>query len=166
MSSFAIIPVLDLKHGQVVRARAGDRANYQPIETPLSPTSEAADVLRGLLGLAPFPIVYIADLDAISGMGGHGKILSALAAGHPGVEFWVDGGFTDTESARAIAATGTIPVFGSESLSGADALAVALATLGSGAIVLSLDYRAGGFMGAPEIEHRPELWPGRLILMT
>jgi phosphoribosylformimino-5-aminoimidazole carboxamide ribotide isomerase len=32
--------------------------------------------------------------------------------------------------------------------------------------VLSLDYRAGRFMGAAEIERRVALWPDRLILMT
>jgi uncharacterized protein related to proFAR isomerase len=77
VNAFSIIPVLDLKHGKVVRARAGDRANYQPIVTPLSPTSEAADVLRGLMALAPFSTVYIADLDAITGEGNHGAVLAA-----------------------------------------------------------------------------------------
>ena len=79
MNSFTIIPVLDLKHGKVVRARAGERASYQPIVTPLSPTSEATDVLRGLRGLAPFSTVYIADLDAIAGEGNHGDVLRAEA---------------------------------------------------------------------------------------
>jgi phosphoribosylformimino-5-aminoimidazole carboxamide ribotide isomerase len=166
MNSFTIIPVLDLKHGKIVRARAGDRANYQPIVTPLSSTSEAVDVLRGLRGLAPFPIVYVADLDAISGVGGHGEVLRGLAASNPDVEIWVDGGFTNAKSARHAASTGMIPVFGSESLTGGDELAAARTALGSERIVLSLDYRLGRFMGAPEIEHRPDLWPQRLILMT
>jgi phosphoribosylformimino-5-aminoimidazole carboxamide ribotide isomerase len=166
MNSFTIIPVLDLKHGKVVRARAGDRANYQPIVTPLSPTSEAVDVLRGLRGLAPFPIVYVADLDAISGIDGHGEVLRGLAALNPGVEFWVDGGFTKAKLARDATSSGMIPVFGSESLTGADELIAARAAYGGGTIVLSLDYRAGQFMGSPEIEYRPDLWPERLILMT
>ena len=33
-----IIPVVDLKGGVVVRARMGQREEYRPIETPLSPT--------------------------------------------------------------------------------------------------------------------------------
>src|ERR1700694_2335816 len=94
MKSFTIIPVLDLKHGAVVRARAGDRANYQPIISPLAADSTPASVLRGLLGLAPFPIVYIADLDAIGGEGDHCAALSSLAAATRQVAFWLDGGFT------------------------------------------------------------------------
>ena len=61
------IPVIDLMGGQVVRARMGDRASYRPLESPLSPTSEPVDVVRGLLEVFPFPTLYVADLDAIQG---------------------------------------------------------------------------------------------------
>ena len=165
-SSFTIIPVLDLKHGKVVRARAGDRASYQPIVTPLSPTSEAVDVLRGLRCVAPFSTVYIADLDAIAGEGGHGSVLRALAAAAPGVEFWVDAGFRRADDARAVSHAGNTPVLGSETLAGVEQLATAVASLGAGGIVLSLDYRGGRFMGPLEIEQRVALWPDRIILMT
>ena len=63
------IPVIDLMGGQVVRARMGDRASYRPLESPLSPTSDPVDVVRGLLGVFPFPTLYVADLDAIQGSG-------------------------------------------------------------------------------------------------
>ena len=48
------IPVIDLMGGEVVRARMGDRASYRPIESPLSPTSDPVDVVRGLLSVYPF----------------------------------------------------------------------------------------------------------------
>ncbi len=166
MSSFTIIPVLDLKHGKVVRARAGDRASYQPIVTPLSPTSEPIDVLRGLRSVAPFPTIYIADLNAIAGEGTHGGVLGTLAAAAPEVEFWLDGGFRTGAAARVAVPVGTTPVFGSESLAGPEALADARAMFGAGKIVLSLDYRGGRFMGPVEIEKRAALWPDRIILMT
>lgn len=166
MNAFTIIPVLDLKHGKVVRARAGDRASYQPIVTPLSRTSEAVDVLRGLRGLASFSTVYVADLDAIAGEGGHGDVLRALAAAAPGVEFWLDGGFATAEAAREATTTRVTPILGSESLAGIRHLSAARTELGAGRFLLSLDYRGGQFMGAPEIEHRTDLWPDRVILMT
>jgi len=165
VTSFAIIPVLDLKHGKVVRARAGDRANYQPIVTPLSPTSEAVDVLRGLRSLAPFSTVYVADLDAIAGEGGHAAVLHELMAAMPDVEFWLDSGFATAAAAHAALPARVIPVFGSESLVSVDEL-VAANRLGEGQLVLSLDYRGGGFMGPIEIERHPDLWPSRVILMT
>ncbi len=65
-----VIPVIDLMGGQAVRARMGDRAYYRPLESPLSPTSDAVDVVRGLLGVFPFSALYVADLDAIQGARG------------------------------------------------------------------------------------------------
>src|SRR5262245_9451555 len=64
-----VIPVIDLRGGVVVRARMGQRDHYRPIETPLSATSDAVDVTRGLLSLFPFRTLYVADLDAIERTG-------------------------------------------------------------------------------------------------
>jgi uncharacterized protein related to proFAR isomerase len=166
MSPFRIIPVLDLKHGEVVRARAGDRANYHPIATPLARGSAPVDVLRGLLALAQFRVVYVADLDAIAGEGDHLKALGHLATAMPEIEFWIDGGFATAEAARAAVRPRVLPVFGSESLAASDDLAGALDAFGPAGFILSLDYRGGRFLGPPEIERRVDLWPDRLILMT
>src|SRR5215470_13612252 len=166
VTAFTIIPVLDLKRGKVVRARAGDRASYRPIVTPLSTTSEAVDVLRGLRSLAPFSTVYIADLDAIAGEGDHNDLLRALPPVAPGIAFWLDGGFGTGAAARAAVSDGVTPVLGSESLASAQELATAGAMFGAREIVLSLDYRGGQFMGPAELEERTDLWPDRIILMT
>jgi phosphoribosylformimino-5-aminoimidazole carboxamide ribotide isomerase len=166
MSSFLIIPVLDLKHGQVVRARAGDRANYRPIVSPLSRSSGAGDVLRGLRTLAPFRTVYVADLDAISGEGDNRAVLGELATEFPAVQFWLDGGFASPVAARAAATSGLVPVIGTESLGVVDDLIAIRAGLGDAGFVLSLDYRGAEFLGPPEVEERAELWPDRVILMT
>ena len=66
-----IIPVIDLKGGFVVRAQKGNRDAYRPIETPMSPSSDAVDVVRGLLALHEFRTLCIADLDAIMARGGN-----------------------------------------------------------------------------------------------
>jgi phosphoribosylformimino-5-aminoimidazole carboxamide ribotide isomerase len=166
MSAFDIIPVLDLKEGVVVRARAGDRANYRPIETPLAADSRPSSVLAGLLRLAPFRIIYIADLDAIAGAGDHRAAIRALADAASGVQFWIDAGFAMLAAAEAFRGTRIVPVFGSESLADGDALAAAKEALGCDRLILSLDYRGARFLGPAEIERRPELWPDRVILMT
>src|SRR5215470_14430248 len=98
---FAIIPVLDLKDGSVVHARAGDRANYRPIVTPLAAGSAPADVLAGLMALARFPAAYIADLDAITGHGDHLAVVRDLKRRFAATEFWLDKGIADAEAARA-----------------------------------------------------------------
>ena len=65
-----IVPVIDLKGGAVVRALQGDRANYRPIRTPLSRTSEPADVARpatsGSSGMVTCPLRTVRHNDARS----------------------------------------------------------------------------------------------------
>ena len=64
-----IIPVIDVRHGVAVRAVAGDRACYRPLETPLAASADPLDVARGYLSLYPFRSLYVADLDGIEGRG-------------------------------------------------------------------------------------------------
>ncbi len=164
MGSFSIVPVLDLKGGEVVHARAGDRARYQPIRSPLAPSSEPGAVVDGLLALAPFRRFYIADLDAIEGCGSHRAVVAALARRHPGIEFWIDAGLTTAAATVAVAATGLVPVLGSETLAAAEELAGA--GRDAAGCVLSLDYRGDRFLGPAEVETRAQLWPDRVIVMT
>lgn len=163
---FSIVPVLDLKSGQVVHARAGDRARYEPIRTPLAVGSAPATVLDGLLALAPFRQVYIADLDAIERRGDHRAVIAKLIRHHPGIDFWVDAGLAEAEAAADLAAIGATPVLGSESLASAEVLRDTLAQTGMRRCVLSLDHRGHAFLGPAEIETEPERWPDRVIAMT
>src|SRR5271166_4368556 len=134
-----VIPVIDLKSGQVVHARGGRRDEYRPIETPLASGSAPADVVAGLLRLFPFRSLYVADLDAIEGRGGHDDALASLAEAHPGLALWVDNGIAETAAARAWLGRGLgALVLGSESQSDAEA---ARALAADPRVVLSLDYR-------------------------
>src|SRR5262249_60613685 len=85
--------------------RLGRRQDYSPIKTPLSPTSEPVDVMRGLLTIHPFAAAYVADLDAIAGRGDHHAALAALRA-HCAISLWVDNGTADHGAARRFLATG------------------------------------------------------------
>jgi phosphoribosylformimino-5-aminoimidazole carboxamide ribotide isomerase len=166
MSSFSIVPVLDLKAGRVVHARAGERAQYRPIETPLAAGSEPIAVLEGLLAVAPFRRFYIADLDAIAGRGDHRAAIADLSRHHPEIEFWVDGGIATADAALALAETGAVPVLGSETLATATELAATARRLGAARCVLSLDYRGERFLGPAAIEADAAAWPERVIVMT
>src|ERR1700684_4708909 len=113
-------------HGRVVRARMGDRASYRPLESPLSPTSDPVDVVRGLLGVFPFPALYVADLDAIQGSGDNSQTLRRIRTAFPSLQVWVDNGVADASALDAFieAELGTLGI-GSESA--LDRLLVALA---------------------------------------
>lgn len=159
-----VIPVVDLKGGLVVRARMGERANYRPIETPLSPTSVPRDVVRGLLSVYPFATLYIADLDAIEASGDNDAVVSELRGEFPHMELWVDRGIADRRAAEDwLGARLGHMVLGSESL--ADA-AVAPHFADDPRVILSLDFRAAAFQGPPPLLAQPDDWPTRVIVMT
>ena len=158
------IPVVDLMDGKVVRARMGDRASYRPIESVLSPTSDALDVVRGLLALYPFPILYVADLDAIQRNGDNLLALRRIRTEFPALRMWIDNGVADLEAFDAIVRADLgAPVIGSKSQR--DGALVARHG-NSSRIVLSLDFRGDAFQGPAEILAEPGLWPGRVIVMT
>jgi phosphoribosylformimino-5-aminoimidazole carboxamide ribotide isomerase len=163
---FSIVPVMDLKGGSVVHARAGERASYRPIETPLSPSAAPADVLTGLRSLKTFRRLYIADLDAIEGKGDHGDAIAALLERFPDLEIWLDAGFASAEAAAASAGPRLRPVLGSESIAADAATAKSFARLAEKSCPLSLDYRGDRFLGPTALERTPALWPPDVIVMT
>lgn len=158
-----LIPVVDLKGGCVVHARRGERDAYRPIETPLAPSSALLDVVAGILGLAPFRTLYVADLDAIAGVGDHGAAVDALRRAFPAVELWVDAGEADPAAVRRRRRDGRgISVVGTESLAEGDAAAV----LAARPVILSLDHDAAGPRGPRAVHEDVMLWPERVIVMT
>ena len=159
-----VIPVLDLMGGKVVQARMGDRASYRPIESPLSPTSDAVDVVRGLLAVYPFQTLYVADLDAIQRHGDNIPVLQRIRAEYPALNMWIDDGPADFDALDAvIRADLGAPVIGSESQRDG---ALVARHRDSSRIVLSLDFRGDAFQGPEEILTESKLWPRRVIVMT
>ena len=158
------IPVIDLMGGEVVRARMGDRPSYRPIETPLSSSADPIDVMRGLLAVYPFPTLYVADLDAIQGVGDNFSVLRRIRAQFPAVRVWVDSGVACSEALDALVRADLgMPVIGSESQRDGALIA---RHKDSRRIVLSLDFRGDSFQGPEEILVRPNGWPARVIVMT
>jgi phosphoribosylformimino-5-aminoimidazole carboxamide ribotide isomerase len=159
-----VVPVIDLLGGEVVQARMGDRASYRPLQSPLSPTSDPVDVVRGLLRVFPFPTLYVADLDAIERRGNNVPPLRRIREKFPALRMWVDNGAADPGAIEALvdAKLGS-PVLGSESQPDAALLA---RYAGSTEVVLSLDFRGDAFQGSPDVLAKPSLWPQRVIVMT
>ena len=158
-----IVPVIDLKGGLVVHARAGERQCYPPLRSILTHSCAPVEVVAALLTLHPFRQLYIADLDAIAMADEHHAVIRELHARFPEIELWVDAGFRDACDATSFlgAGLGTL-VLGSESQSDPSLLE---RLQGDPRVVLSLDFKdkaldPGGIIG------RPELWPARLIVMT
>jgi len=159
-----IIPVIDVRNGTVVRARMGHRDEYRPITTSLSRTSDPVAVARGLFSLYPFPILYVADLDAIEGRGENGAALEQLKAAFPHLILWVDNGIARIAEARGWLAAGLGHlVLGSESQ--ADTSLVRRFAHDP-RVILSLDFRGAAFQGPRELLADAACWPGKVIAMT
>ncbi|MDV2984877.1 UNVERIFIED_CONTAM: HisA/HisF-related TIM barrel protein [Methylobacteriaceae bacterium AG10] len=160
---FRLIPVIDLRRGQVVRARAGERDAYAPIDTPLARGSAPADVARGLLDAVATDRLYVADLDAImEGAEPDHASLEAVARACPGATLWVDAGFSDFSGVDRFTRLGLgRPVIGSESQRDADLVRA----LGNRA-VLSLDSRGEERLGPDALHADARTWPEEVIVMT
>lgn len=155
-----IIPVIDIRSGAVVRARAGDRDSYKPLVSPLAETSAPADVVAGFLTLHPFEKLYIADLDAIEGCGDNRREIEALVERFPALRFMIDAGARFHEWRRVARID---CVIGSECLRDGETLR---AMKDDPDVVLSLDFRGDVFLGPDALDICVELWPRQLIVMT
>jgi phosphoribosylformimino-5-aminoimidazole carboxamide ribotide isomerase len=172
--SLQVVPVLDLLHGQVVRAVRGERSAYRPIRSPLVHGSEPRDVARALLArcaaaLGRATVLYAADLDAIQGRPPQLAALADLLALQPDLALWLDAGFAGPPAARALrgalGATGARvrPVYGSESLATAAALDAVAADPDA---ILSLDCRLARPLDPSGSWRRPQAWPRTVVVMT
>jgi phosphoribosylformimino-5-aminoimidazole carboxamide ribotide isomerase len=158
-----IIPVIDLQSGRVVRARGGARHLYAPIATPLAASSRPQDIVAGFRARFPFPKIYIADLDAISGTGDHEAMILDLEAAYPEIEFWIDSGLaTEAAAATWLQRHRGALIVGSESLADLETSP----RLDLPRRILSLDFRGDVFLGPAQIATDVAHWPQRVIVMT
>jgi HisA/HisF family protein len=165
MGDFAVIPALDLKDDVVVHAIAGNRADYRPIASPFGAADDPAAIAHGLLAITGSPSLYIADLDAIAGIGNHFELVRGLSYALPGTTLWIDAGFSDVADCAFWLPLGATLVIGSESLAAVDDWREIHAAFG-GSVVLSLDFDSGGQKGPDALFDDPALWPNRVIAMN
>ncbi|ODR98891.1 hypothetical protein AUC68_06865 [Methyloceanibacter methanicus] len=170
-TSFDVVPVLDLKDGGVVHARAGKyaragkRAEYRPIATPFGPPHDAPAIARALLGITFSPALYIADLDAILGRGNNFELCQALANAVPGTDLWIDAGFAHLDDCAFWLPLGATLVIGSETIASLEDWNAICESFGRN-VVLSLDFDEQGLRGPKDLMDDPDLWPDRIILMS
>ncbi|MCB2427734.1 HisA/HisF-related TIM barrel protein [Methylophaga pinxianii] len=158
-----IIPVIDLMGGKVVHARGGQRDQYLPINSQLTSSVYPNAVIKQLLTWFPFPVIYIADLDAIE----TGKIDKTfylqLLQLFPEVTIWLDVGIRNKLDWLVWSDLPRIkPVLGSESLEDLELLTQLQHT----DIILSLDFKHGRLLGKKTILEHSELWPETIIVMS
>ncbi|KXB00171.1 hypothetical protein AKJ47_02605 [candidate division MSBL1 archaeon SCGC-AAA261G05] len=99
-----IIPVIDLKNGLVVHAKAGEREKYEPIESHIADSPEPLSVALAFQNLG-LEELYVADLDRISSNGDNLDILSQLTS-RTRIRIMVDGGFRKASEVKPFVESG------------------------------------------------------------
>ncbi len=155
-----IIPVIDLKDGQVVHAVRGDRNRYQPVHlsSVLSAYSSLTAVMTGILKLYPFDKFYIADLNAIGGNGDHSRLIENLLNEYPEICFWIDNG-SQLSGIQAKTLPNYKAVIGTESQQSQPYRE-------NREFILSLDFKQGQACGDPAWFQESSFWPQEIIVMT
>lgn len=163
LTAMQLIPVIDIKDGIAVHAVKGLRNRYRPINTPLSPSCEIADVIEAFLSVHDFRIMYLADLNAIMQQGDNLHLIEKLLQDYPKICFWIDSGYQAKPS--FLTAFGNYrPVLGTECY--AEKQVQELKTFGNN-FILSLDFSPQNQpLGAASLFNRQDLWPRQVILMT
>ena len=133
--------MLDIRNGVVVRGVGGRRAEYRPIVSQLTASTEPVEVARALIGVCRPRELYLADLDAIQGATPALHVYKQIL--ELGVELWVDAGIRDSKSARRIAEFGCHVVAGLETVPSAEVLREIVSVIGGNWSVFSLDLRDG-----------------------
>ncbi|MBQ0930674.1 HisA/HisF-related TIM barrel protein [Ideonella alba] len=164
-----LIPVLDLRAGQVVHARRGERGRYAPIESALCPGADPLALAQALVDLTGTRTLYLADLDGVLDGRPQAALLRRLVQAWPQLRWWIDAGWQRREDAWRLrdalgsAGDAVVPVYGTESLADRAALE---ALQDDPRAVLSLDRRASRPMDPAGLWDCPQLWLPTTIVMT
>lgn len=155
-----IIPVIDLKDGQVVHAVRGLRSQYRPIHlgSGIVDASDLGTVISGFLSLHAFKTIYIADLNAIMGDGDHQSLIAGMVNDYPEIVFWLDTGCQLASLATINLPDNVRPVIGTESQ-------LLPPAYSDQPYILSLDYKQQA-SGHADWFTASDVWPQDIIVMT
>ena len=117
-----VIPAIDIKKGKIVKAFAGYRINYKPLIINKKNFSDTRVLISILLNSYSFNLIYIADIDSISGNRVNWKIIKDQLNFFPKIMFWLDLGFNSPRIIREFSSFLSMnvrnwrPIVGTESL--------------------------------------------------
>jgi phosphoribosylformimino-5-aminoimidazole carboxamide ribotide isomerase len=156
-----IIPVIDLSNGIVVHAKQGNRELYAPLQSGLCKSSDIFDIISAILALFNFPVIYIADLNAITRQGDNAVLIMQVLTAYPQTMFWVDSGYPLNSNFQQH--LNFLPILGSESF---DDENIAGIKAFNNRFILSLDHSAKGELGAKALFSSHYMWPENIIIMS
>jgi phosphoribosylformimino-5-aminoimidazole carboxamide ribotide isomerase len=141
-----ILPVLDVMGGHVVRAVGGRRAEYRPLVSRLTASTDPLTVARAIRDRFGWTELYVADLDAIMGGRWSADLYRRLRS--DGFRLWVDAGVQIHAAAGLLLAHGIFQaVVGLETLLGPEEWRGLTAAVDPSRLTFSLDLRNGRALG-------------------
>lgn len=152
-----IIPVIDIRSGVAVRAVAGNRARYQPVQSRLTDSAEPAVVLRALQHAFGCGVCYVADLDAIERQQLNRCTLAEMV--RTGVSVIADAGVSSVEQVQDLFEIGVDRVvLSSESLNDLSQLDSILEHFDPASLIFSIDLKNRHLLaGDPRWGGRPPM---------
>ncbi len=142
-----ILPVIDLKDGEVVRGVAGQRAAYQRVQSLLTSDPTVSAVATAFASQLQVDTIYVADLDAIAGQEPNWLALQQIH--EAGLHIWLDAGVGNHARARQLLdyAQQHVPlagmIIGLESVPDVDTLRNLWQLIGVDQAIFSLDLKQG-----------------------
>ena len=102
LSSFELLPAIDISNGMSVRLSTGDKSSQESFGSPL-------DIAASWLN-AGTSWIHLVDLDAAYASGENRKLISEVVSSVSGVKVQVSGGIRDQDSFEAALSTGAARV--------------------------------------------------------
>ena len=150
-----VIPVIDVLNGIVVHAVRGNRSEYKPLQSVLSPSVDAIEVATAFK-LHGFSTLYLADIDAIQGKTPAFDFYSCIV--QMGFDLMVDVGVTDVWVAKNLINCGVSKVIvGTETLQSKVSLQKIVAQVGTDKIIVSFDVKNDKVLTHPVFDGSTDL---------
>ncbi len=89
----SVILAVDIVNGKAVKAYAGIRSNYKPLNIKDEDFSNPIKLIRSFKEKINLQKIYIADLDAIRKIGNNDVIIEKILRTFSELFFWIDAGF-------------------------------------------------------------------------
>ncbi|AFJ02917.1 HisA/HisF family protein, putative [Methylophaga frappieri] len=155
-----IIPVIDVKAGQVVMANGKNRADYPLLRSIITPHTTPTKVVADLLDFHDFDTLYIADLDSIMGNQFNWHFYQDLAACFPQLTIWLDAGLKSTDLLAKAAPRKNV-----QWVAASETCAYNGMPERQHPWVLSLDFKGDQLLGDAHWLDCVENWPQSIIVM-
>ena len=155
--------------GCAVRAIRGERARYRPVRSGLCQGCDPVVVAMAMLRHCGGRLLYVADLDALTGGPPQSDIIAELLAADLSLSIWLDAGFGKLDRWHSVreaigpAAQRVTPIFASEALAGPAEAREALAWTPA---ILSLDRRRQALPDRADCWANADIWPATVIAMS